>query len=272
VAEFADAKDSQPGTLDFMGLSGDIWQVLEKFDERVKQYHLSLQDPGLNHFKDAIRLLAEMIRGIVEPTSGWHPKFTAGSKVAWVVAISAVGSLRSLLTSYKLLISGYFMEAHASIRMVEQWAELSVIVEANPSLANKVLEEGVKKEYLKSAHKKSPDFDRLLKAMDKTFRKLSQRGHVTKTAIRFIAPSIGNEAMELVLAGVASNEMLRLDGLALAGMTMNVLRVLGRHFRTVPSQWHSRFALTDKLIEELKRVSPKPLPPPFDTLPPQAAP
>jgi len=237
-------------------LSGDIWQALEKFDERVKQYHLGLQGPSLDYFKEAIRLVAEIIRGIVEPTSGWHPKFTAGSTVAWVVALSAAGSLRSLLASYKLLIDGYFMEAHVSIRMVEQRAELSVIVEANPSLANKVLEEGVKEAYRRYARKKSPEFDTLLKAMDKTFRELSQWGHVTKTAIQFIAPSIDNEARELVLAGVGSDEMLRKDGLALAGITMNVVRVLRRHFRTVPSQWHSRFVLTNKLIEERKSLSP----------------
>lgn len=188
MAEFADAKESQPETLDFMGLSGDIWQALEKFDEHVKQYHLGLQDPGLNHFKEAIRLLTEIIRGIVEPTSGWHPKFTAGSTVAWVVALSAAGSLRSLLASYKLLIDGYFMEAHASLRMVEQWAELSVIVEANPSLADQVLEKGAKEAHREFARKKSPEFDKLLKAMGKTFAKLSQRGHVTKTAIQFYCP------------------------------------------------------------------------------------
>lgn len=254
MSEFADVKESQPETLDFMRWSGDIWQTLEKFDERVKQYHLSLQDPSLNYFKEAIRLLAEIIRGIVEPTSGWHPKFTAGSTVAWVLALSATGSLRSLLASYKLLVEGYFMEAHFSIRMVEQWSELSVIVEANPSLANKVLEEGMKEAYRKYARKKSPEFDKLLKAMDKTFAQLSQRGHVTKTAIRFVARSIDSEAIELVLAGVASDEMLRKDGLALAGMTMNVVRVLGRHFRKVPSQWHSRFVSNDRLIEELKSL------------------
>lgn len=256
MAEFADAKEAKPEILDFMGLSGDIWQALEDFDERVKQYHLGLQDPSLSHFKEAIRLLTEIIRGIVEPTSGWHPKFTAGSKVAWVVALSAAGSLRSLLASYKLLIDGYFMEAHASLRMVEQWAELSVIVEANPSLANKLLEKGAKEEYLKFARKKSPEFDKLLKAMDKTFAKLSQRGHVTKTAIQLTAPSIDNEVMELTVAGIASDEMLKKDGLALAGMTMNVVRVLRRHFRTVPSHWHSRFVSTDKLIEERKSISP----------------
>jgi hypothetical protein len=250
VADFADVKKSQPETLDFARVSGDIWQALEKFDERVKQYHLSLQDPSLNYFKEAIRLLAEMIRGIVEPTSGWHPKFKAGSPVAQVIALSAAGSLRSLLASYKLLVDGYFLEAHVSIRMVAQWSELLVIIEANPSVANKVLEEGVKEEYLKYARKKSLEFDKLLKAMKKTFRELSQRGHVTKTAIRFIAPSTSNEAVELVLAGVGSDEMLRKDGLALAGMTLNVVRVLGRHFSAVPSQWNSRFVLTDKLIKE----------------------
>jgi hypothetical protein len=43
--------------------------------------------------------------------------------------------------------------------------------------------------------------------------------------------------------------MLEKDTLALAGMTMNVIRVLKRHFRTVPLQWNSRFVLNDKLIK-----------------------
>lgn len=254
MAEFAEVKKSQPQSLDLLRLSGDIWQALEKFDQRIKQYHLSLKDPSLNYFKEAIRLLHEIMLGISEPTLGWYPKFKLGSKMAQVLALSAVGSLRSLRASYKLLIGGYFIEAHASMRMVEQWLELSVIVEANPSLVNKVLEKGVKESYLKDARKKSPEFDKLLKAMDKTFGKLSERGHVTKTAIRLITASTGNETMELVPAGIGSDEMLRKDALALAGMTMNVVRVLRRHFRTVPSQWHSRFLLTDKLIEKRKNV------------------
>jgi len=254
VAEFVEVKKSQPESLDLLRLNGDIWQTLENFDERIKQYHLSLKDPTLNYFKEAIRLLHEIMRGIAEPTLAWHPKFKHGSKVAQVLALSAVGSLRSLLASYKLLIGGYFIEAHVSIRMVEQWLELSVIVEANPSLANKLLEKGVKEAYLKDARKKSPEFDKLLKAMDKTFQTLSERGHVTKTAIRLITPSTGNETMQLVTAGIGSDEMLRKDGLALAGMTMNVVRVLRRHFRTVPLQWHSGFVLTDKLIEERKNL------------------
>jgi hypothetical protein len=144
-------------------------------------------------------------------------------------------------------MDGYFMEAHVSIRMVEQWLELSVIVEADPSLANKVLEEGVKGAYLKNASQQSPEFDKLLKAMVKTRSQLSQRGHVTRTAIRFIAPSMG-----LVLAGIGNDEMLKKDGLALAEMAMNVVRVLIRHFKTVPSHWNSRFLLTNKRIKECK--------------------
>lgn len=247
MADFPDIKESRPGNIDFLRLSGDTWQALEEFDERIKQYHLSLQTPSLDYFKEAIRLLAETIHGIVEPTLGWHPKFTNESAVARVLALSAAGSFRSLLTSYKLLMDGYFMEAHVSIRMVEQWLELSVIVEADPSLANKVLEEGVKGAYLKNASQQSPEFDKLLKAMVKTRSQLSQRGHVTRTAIRFIAPSMG-----LVLAGIGNDEMLKKDGLALAEMAMNVVRVLIRHFKTVPSHWNSRFLLTNKRIKECK--------------------
>jgi hypothetical protein len=254
AADSADGNKPQSELLDLARLSGDIWEALEKFDERIKEYHLSLKDPSLNYFKEAIQLLHEITRGISEPTLGWHPKFKAGGKVAQVLALSAAGSLRSLLASYKLLISGYFVEAHVSIRMVEQWLEPSIVVEANPSLANKVLENGVKEEYLRDARKTSPEFDRLLKAMDKTFHELSQRGHVTKTAIRLITISSGNEPMKLAAAGIGNDEMLRTDGLALAGMTMNVIRVLGRHFRKVPLQWNSRFLLNDKLIEEGKRL------------------
>jgi len=253
MAESADVKKSQPKNLDFVRLSGDTWQALEEFDERIRQYHLSLKDPSLDYFKEAIRLLHEIIRGIVEPTSEWHPRFKTGSKVAQVLLLSAAGSLRSLLASYKLLIAGYFMEAHVSIRMVEQWLELSVIVEANPSLANKVLEEGVQGAHLKGARRKSPELDKLLGAMGKTFHELSQRGHVTKTAIRLVTQSTGHDTMKLVPAAIRSSEMLGKDSLALAGMTMNVIRVLKRHFKTVPLQWNSRLVLNNKLITERKR-------------------
>jgi hypothetical protein len=247
MADLSDNKEARPGNLDFLRLSGDTWQALQEFDDHIKQYHLSLQVPGLDYFQEAIRLLADIIRGIAEPTPGWHPKFTNGGPVAQVLALSAAGSLRSLLASHKLLLDGYFMEAHVSIRMVEQWLEVPVIVEADPSLANKVLEEGVKRKYLRDAGRKSPEFDRLLQAMRNTRKQLSQRGHVTKTAIRFIAPSMG-----LVLAGIGNDEMLNRDGLALAEMAMNVVRVLIRHFKTVPSHWNSRFHLTSKRMKECK--------------------
>jgi hypothetical protein len=244
----------RPDSLNVARLSGDTWQALEQFDERIKQYHLSLKDPSLNYFKEAIRLLAEMMRGIAEPTSGWHPKFKAESKVAGVLALSVAGSFRSLLASYKLLIGGYFMEAHVAIRMVEEWLELSVIVEANPSLANKVLENGVKEKYLKDARKTSPDFDKLLGAMYKTHGTTSQRAHVTKTAIQLMSRSISNEGMDVMLAGIGSEEMLRKDSLALARMAMNVAMVLRRHFEAVPLQWDSRFTMNRKLIEERKSL------------------
>lgn len=253
MAESGDVKRSQPKNLDFVRFSGDIWQALEEYDERIREYHLSLKDPSLNYFKEGIRLLHEMIRGIVEPTSEWHPRFKARSKVAPVLLLCAAGSLRSLLASHKLIIGGYFMEAHLSIRMVEQWLELSVIVEANPSLADKVLEEGVQGAHLKAARRKSPELAKLLKAMREQFEELSKRGHVTKTAIRLVAQSTGADTMKLAPAAMGSGKMLGKDSLALAGMTMNVIRVLKRHFRTVPLQWNSRFVVNDKLIRERKR-------------------
>ena len=259
MADFSDIKESPPESLDLLRLSGDIWQTLEKFDERIKQYHLSLKDPSLNYFKEAIRLLHEITLGIAEPKPEWPPKFKDGSKVAEVLALSAIGSLRSLLASYKLLIAGYFMEAHNSMRIAEQWSELSVIVEANPGLASQILEEGVQEQFLKKARKKSSDFDNLLKAMNRTFHKLAERGHITKNAIQLSTKSTSDETMGLAAAGIGSAEMLKKDGLALAVMAMNVISVLSRHFKTVPSQWNSRFALTNKLIEEHKSITkPKP--------------
>lgn len=247
MVDLSDNRESRPGNLDFLRLSGDTWQLLQEFDNRIKQYHVSLQVPGFDYFQEAVRLLADMIRGIVEPTPGWRPKFTNRGPIAQVLALSAAGSFRSLLASHKLLLDGYFMEAHVSIRMVEQWLEVPVIIEADPSLANRVLETGVKKKYRENVGKKSPELGRLLKDMRKTCGQLSQRGHVTKTAIRFVAPSMG-----LVLAGIGNDEMLKKDSLELAEMAMNVVRVLIRHFKTVPSDWNSRFHLTSKRIKECK--------------------
>lgn len=253
MSEFAGNEATQPGNVDFMSLES-VWEGLQRWDESVRRYHLGIGDPALDYFRELICLLGEMIRGIAKPSPGWHPKFAITSKVSLVIALSAAGSLRSLLATYKLLIDGYFLEAHASMRMVEQWAELSVVVEANPRLVDEVLEQGVKASHREAARRKSPDLDRLLKAMAKTFSELSQRGHVTKAAIQLTAPSISDKGMELSLAGNASDKMLSEDGLALAGMALNVLRIFVRHFRKVPSNWHSKFIEAEKLIGERKNL------------------
>jgi len=250
MSNFTDAKTPKLETIDLIRLSGDIWDEVQRFDDRIRQFHHGLQAPGINYFQEAIRLLAEMFQAIAKPSRGWQPKFPVGSKLAMAIAMSAAGSFRSLLASYKLLMDGYFMEAQMTTRMVEQWAEVSVIVEANPGLAEKVLAQGVKGQYLQIARRKSADIDKLLKEMGKTFSNLSKRGHVTATAINFVAPSKSDKLLELSIAGNGNAEMLRKDSLVLAGIAMNVIKVLGRHFKTVQSSWKSKFDLTEKLITD----------------------
>jgi hypothetical protein len=51
MADLSDNKEARPGNLDFLRLSGDTWQALQEFDDRIKQYHLSLQVLGLDYFQ-----------------------------------------------------------------------------------------------------------------------------------------------------------------------------------------------------------------------------
>lgn len=257
MSDLDDVQIPQPAPIDFTKLKDDICGKIQEFDESVRQYHLSIQDPGLDYYRQSIQLLGEMIQGIAEPLPGWHPKFATNSIVNYVVALSASGSLRSLLATYKLLIDGYFLEAHAAMRMVVEWAELAVIVEAEPNLANQLLGKGVKEKHREIASQKSPDVDKLLKAMTKTFSQLSQRGHITKTAIQLIVPSLSDNLMALSIAGNASDETLSKDGLALAQMVLNAIRIIRRHFRMVPSHWQSRFIQIEQVTQKRRKLISK---------------
>ncbi len=247
----------QPSRRDFDDLvQKDILEELDKWDSQVRQYHTSLRDPSLDYFKRSIYLLAEMIQAISKPVSGWGPRFDRNSLVPIALAYSVAGSLRSLRIAYKLLLDGYFLEGDAAMRMVKEWAEVSVLVQANPSLAKRQIEEGVRDQDRRIASRSSPEVQTLLRKMNKTFGQLSQRQHVTRIAIR-LSRLLQRGEHELLVAGTASDEMLSKDGLALAGMALNVIRVLQRHFRAVPSQWQSKLKEIEKQTEQRKTLLAK---------------
>lgn len=245
-------KRTKPGTVDMLSImkeGKDIWKVLEDRDEDVCKYHISSEVPSLLHFQDMMRLLAELLHAIVDPTSGWAPKFRRDSPQMAALALAAAGSFRSLMAAYRLAIGGYFLEGHQILRMVEQWAEVSVVVEAIPSLSDTIIKEGIREQHKQLARRKSTEYAALLGNMSKTFQKLSRRAHITTTSIELTARPRKGELV-LDMAGSASNEMLNKECYRLAFMTKNVIRIVGRNFRTVSTTWLSRLENIEKIVME----------------------
>jgi len=150
-----------------------------------------------------------------------------------------------LRVAKKLLVEGYFPEMHATLRMVEQWLECSVIVEGNPAAASLLMEHGLDgrnkevKEAIDAARNSSEELRDIYRNMRNTFIKLSQRCHPLRTAFDLIRKK--EEKQQLFVSGIVSEEMFKKDTLALANMAVNSLNILLRHFRTLPPNWQMRF-------------------------------
>jgi len=190
------------------------------------------------------------IRGEV---AGFLPKFVRQSPVEGVVAISAVGSFRSLRIAHKLLLEGYFLEMHNIMRMVEQWCECAVVVEAYPEAAAQILEHGMQGryvgKYLDRLRSANTEVGELYRGMRTTFHKLSQRAHPLSAAFRMITRK-DTKGVALFLSGAFTEEMFRTDASALANMARNALVVIRRHFREVPPDWERTFEDTSRMIKQ----------------------
>jgi len=249
----AKIKGTMPGTMDMLGImkeGKDIWKEIEDRDEDVCEYHISSEVTGLLYFQDMMRLLAELLRGIVDPTSGWALKFRRNSPQMAALALATAGSFRSLMAAYKLVIAGYFLEGHQVLRMVEQWAEVSVVVEAIPSLSDTIIKEGIREQHKQLACRKSTEYETLLREMSKTFKNLSRRAHITATSIELTAQPRKGELTLNMAGGAASKELLNKECNTLALMTKNVIRIAGRNFRTVSTTWLSRLEKIEKIVME----------------------
>lgn len=218
----------------------EMIQKIDDFDRQVREYYLGLDNQSLRVFDQFMQLYFQLMVSIAEELPGFVPKFKRGSPVQFVLATSACGALRNLRVAHKLLLYGYFAEMHATLRMVEQWLECAVVVEGNPSAASQILEKGISGNDLRKALNSSKELKNLHSNMKKTFSKLSQRAHPTKTAFDLIRKKEA-KGQSFIIGGMVSEEMFRKDAFALATLAVNSLNILSRHFYTLPFDWHKKF-------------------------------
>ena len=245
----------KPKEVRFENIIGNtMMKELNEFDGKVREYYISLDSHCLRVFDQLMNLFALLMLAIGMDVPGFKPKFLKPSSAQAVLASSACGSFRNLRIANKLLLEGYYLEMHATLRMVEQWLECSVIVEGNPDAAALILESGLAKQdkeiekAIKAALNSSEELRNLYKSMQVTFRKLSQRCHPLGTAFDLIRKKEAKE--QLFVGGIVSEEMFEKQAFALTDMAVNSLNILSRHFNKVPLEWHQKF-VTAK--EELKK-------------------
>lgn len=205
--------------------------VMDKLDEQVTQYYLSLNDTYLYLFDKLLKLLCRLILGIAQIES-FEPTYDRNSAVEQAVAAAACGCFRTLRICRQLLLKGYFVEMHAASRMLTEWLKFAVIVKACPEESNRILERGVNSKVLNKA-KSNPEAASILAKMEKSFRELSRRAHATVTALSLIK----RDNRRYFLGGIVGEDMFRKDVKGLAKMALNVNMVLMKHFSTVPEDW-----------------------------------
>lgn len=220
-------------------------QKLDDYDRQVREYYLRLDNQSLRVFDQFMSLYTKLVVSIGEELPGFVPKFERGSPAQYVLASSASGAFRNLRVAHKLLLDGYFVEMHATLRMVEQWLECAVVVEGNPSAASRILGKGISSDDVQKALNSSKELKNLYRNMQKTFSKLSQRAHPTKTAFNLIRKKEARG--DLFVGSIVDEEMFDKDTRALATMAMNTINIFLRHFQKVPLDWlkKSRSASSD---------------------------
>jgi len=212
---------------------------LDDFDRHVREYYLGLDNQNLRVFDQFMQLYPQLMVSIAEGLPGFVPKLKRGSPAQYVLASSASGAFRNLRVVHKLLLHGYFVEMHATLRMVEQWLECAVVVEGNPNAASRISEEGISSDDVKRALNSSKELKDLYGNMRKTFSKLSQRAHPTKVAFNLSRKKEARD--QLFISGVVSEEMFQKEARALATMAMNAMNIFLRHFQGVPLDWLNKF-------------------------------
>lgn len=239
-------------------VGGEIVEKLDKFDQQVRNYYLSLESPRLRVFNEFMSLFCLLIISIGFEIPLFTPKFKRNTPVQQVLDASASGSYRNLKVAYNLLLGGYVSEMHAIMRMVEQWLECAVIIEGNPSVAEHILKNGVYKlpnNVLQRAIKSSQDLETLYTGMKKTFGKLSERAHVTKTS--FDLSKITGTEGPFIKTGIISDQVFHKDAGGLAHMAGNVLNIYLRHFKAVPTNWAKKYNEVKNDLIKTSVISPK---------------
>lgn len=217
----------------------EMTHKLDEFDRLIRDYYLTLNNYSVRVFDQFMHLYSLLIISLKGEFPGFVPKFKRGSPVHSVLAASASGAFKSLRVAHKLLLDGCFAEMHVTLRMVEQWLECAVVVEGNPTAALRILEKGISGDDLRKALNSSMELKNLYRKMQKTFSKLSQRAHVTRTALDLIRPKGAKGTF--IISGVVSKEMFCKDALALATMARNTVNIFLRHFQKMPSGWLNEF-------------------------------
>jgi hypothetical protein len=231
----------------------EMVQILDQRDAKTREFYLGLKDPSLRFFESLLRLNSELTLAIAADIPSFSPKFPKATPIQTVLARSAAGCLRELWVARKLLLDGYVLEMHATMRMIIEWLQFAVFVEQYPETAETILEHGMKymsKYRNRLLRSRTELATKIYKPMrigrESTYDKLSQRVHAFRRAMDLTARPDG----AILFAGVCSEEMFPKEALALAGMAHNALTILMRHFQKVPKQWNDELQETYRRMEQ----------------------
>ena len=224
------------------GVAGsEIIKKLDQFDLKITKEYKSKSSSGVRLFEKYISLLVIMKLAINYEINGFQPKFNKNTDYSHVLDISISGAFRSLRIARSLMTSGYFAEAHATLRMAVQWMETALILEGNSRLASSIIKLGSYKKLPKNEKQKAinskEQIKQLHRGMMKSFGKFSQGTHVTATSINLSRVKDAELGRQVTVSGLSSGQMWEKDTLALAVMARNSLNIFVRHFNKVPRNW-----------------------------------
>lgn len=228
---------------------------LEEVDRELRDYYQRRSSNGVELFHEYLNLLLVLKIATGSQLSGFSAKFSLNSDYHRLFDIAIGSVIRNLRIVFLLMSSGYFLESHAALRMVQQWLETALILEGNPPTASLIFKSGSYTKLPKTEKQKAisstPEIANLHSGMMKTFGKLSERTHVTPTAInlsKFNDPILGELPL---ISGIISDEMWDKDTLALAAMGKNATNIFVRHFKRVPVDWETVRRSVDRRFDGL---------------------
>ncbi len=223
------------------GSVGDeIVAQMERFEEEVQKWHPRLDQSSLETLDRYVSLLTVLKFSLLGELEGFTLK-CGDPRVRRVLDLAVSGMLRSLRASRLVMDKGFYSEAHALMRLCTDWMLASLAVEADKKLAFLVeklgLRDGKVKSHALSAIFSNPELKALHDKVMKTFGHLSERAHVTKTAIALSTFSNASGVQHTSVGGIASEENWLKDTKALAALASNCTLVMTRHFSTVAGDW-----------------------------------